>query len=937
MSRRRGHGRSIGALAQLAEYAESADIKLAGMAGLTEAMRFLESATSMKAGTFVSWPASKGVGQGRVVSVHTGKVPGIVTQTTASVEVPAARVQLYAKVGKGWAPTAVYLGHPVGALSTIDALPEPAAEAEVVGSFDEIRQNVQTAIRERLEQLTGSDNVWAYVYDIGPSWAVYEAGDCSDLFMVEYALDESGNVQLTDPVAVTRITTYVADMEPSAAAGTTSESRLVLTNLTGNSVQEIGGRSVEGLSTPERIEGRLLGSLGTGPDGGRIFEVQIIAYGDSKNSRRYPETVMRAAAPMYEGAPSFDHHRTDVELNTGTVVGLIGHYRNVKATESGLSAELHLLPSSTTIAELLDQTLENQAAGMPLLVGISHDVMTASKPITVNGRPFREVTAVLGVNSADVVVTPAAGGMATRMVATAATATHNIPTKENHTVTLKQLLALLRAAESAERAALLEQYAHVLEAAGLTADDAIHMAETAAAPATRSTETPAPAKLDKASAITGMIVERVIASAGLPAGLTTSILDEMPDTFTEAELGAKVESHKRLIEGLEKAGLAPTVKVTQDATDGKIAKLDAFFDQDWKNGYSSFKEAYVDITGVVPKWNDTEDFNRQILRESALVGAGDSRRLYDSSRSTESVTSATWGLILGDSITRRMVAEYSRMDFAAWKMLVTTIPVNDFRTQRVDRMGDYALLPTVNQGTPYQPLTTPGNEEATYAPAKRGGTEDITLETIANDDIRAISRVPQRLGIAAAQTIYKFVLDFFIAPITATYDSVATFNAAHNNTAATALSDTALSTGWATMLKQTSLSGPTSFMPVEPKFLLVPPDLRQLATVLCTSAVAVPAAIAAASNVPNVNQGLIPIIVPYWTATSTTAWFLAADPSRTPGIEIGLYQGKEEPDLFVQTDETVGSMFTSDKLTYKIRHIYGGTLVDHRGVYRGNS
>jgi hypothetical protein len=918
--------------------------RLATAAAVTVA-RFTEATATMKAGTFVSWPASKGVGQGRVVSVHTGKVPGIVTQMTASVDAPVARVQLYAKVGKGWSPTAVYLGHPVGALSSIDALPEPAEEAVVVGSFDEIRQNVQTAIRERIEELTGSEHVWAYVYDIGPSWAVYEAGDCCDLYMVEYALDEAGNVQLSDPVEVTKVTTYVADMVDAATGDDAKEARMVLANMVGNNPQNLDDRSmvealrsIAALSAPERIEGRLLGALGTGADGGRIFEVQIIAYGDSKNSRRYPEAVMRAAAPLYEGAPAFDHHRTDVELNTGTVVGLVGHYRNVKATESGLSAELHLLPSSTSIAELLDQTLENQAAGMPVLVGISHDVMTASKPISVNGRPFREVTAVLGVNSADVVVTPAAGGMATRMVATAAAATHNIPTKENTTVTLKQLLALLRAAESAERAALLEQYAHVLEAAGLTADDAIHMAETAPAAPNRSTETaPAPAKLAKTSALTGMLVERVISSAGLPAGLTASILAEMPDEFTESELGAKVESHKRLLEGIEKAGLAPTVKVTQDAMDGRIKKLDAFFAQDWRNGYSSFKEAYVDITGHTPKWNDTEDFNRQILRESALMGSGDGRSLYDSARSTESVTSSTWGLILGDSITRHMVAEYARPDFAAWKMLVSTIPVNDFRTQRVDRMGDYALLPTVNQGAPYQPLTTPGNEEATYAPAKRGGTEDITLETIANDDIRAISRVPQRLGIAAAQTIYKFVMDFFIAPITATYDSVATFNAAHGNTAASVLSDTSLSTGWATMLKQTSLSGPTSFLPVEPKFLLVPPDLRQMATVLCTSAVAVPSGIAAASNVPNVNQGLTPIIVPYWTATSTTAWYLAADPSRTPAIEIGLYQGKEEPDLFVQTDETVGSMFTSDKLTYKVRHIYGGTLVDHRGVYRGNS
>ncbi len=803
----------------------------------------------------------------------------------------------------------------------------------VAGSFEEIRSKVQDAIRDRIEDMAGIPT-WVYVCDIGPTWAVYEIGDECDLMKVDYSVADDGTITLSDPAPVMKLTTYVPDgaeladdgMGAGAAPMAMAESRIVG-------------------ATTERIEGRVLGALGTNAEGGRVFEVQIIAYGDSKNGRRYPESVMRNAAPLYEGAPAYDHHRTDVELNTGTTVGIVGYYRNVHATESGIAGELHLLPSATHTAELLAQTVENQAAGLPLLVGISHDVMTASKPISVDGRPFREVTAVLGVNSADVVVTPAAGGMATRMVAGGAgdiTTTPITPTKGTTTVNLKQLLALLRAAESAERAALLEQHAHILESAGITGDDAIRMAEAtapAAPAATRSVEAAPAALMDKGTLGT-LVVERVLAASSLPSVLASSLLAELPAQFTEADVVAKVESHKRLLEAQELAGLAPTVKhvqVTVDEHDAKVKKLDAFFAGNWKEGYRSFREAYADITGRTPRAFDTEDFNREILRESATMGRDGDRRLYESARSTESVVSSTWGLILGDSITRHMVSEYSRPDFAMWKELVNTIPVTDFRTQRVDRMGDYALLPGVNQGAPYQPLTTPGNEEATYAPTKRGGTEDITLETIANDDVRQIQRVPQRLGIAAAQTIYKFVMDFFIAPITATYDSVATFNAAHGNTGAVALSDTALSNAWAAMLKQSALNGPTSFLPVEPKYLLVPPDLRQLATVLCTSAVAVPSSIAAASNVPNVNQGLVPVIVPYWTATSTTAWFLAADPARTPAIEIGLYQGKEEPDLFVQADDTNGSMFGSDKLTYKIRHIYGGTLVDHRGVYRGNS
>lgn len=882
------------------------------MSALSRRSRYLERQLNvgLKAGQFVSWPASSGVAKGRVVSVHTGKVPGVVTAVTATESKPAARVQLYAKSGDGWEPTSVHFAHGIDGLTMVEALPEPssAATEAVAVSFDDIRGNVQDAINDRLEAATGVQ-CHVYVYDLGMDWAVYSLEYDDDLMMVAYSIDSVGAFTLGDPVSVCKVTTYVADTTDPATE-----------------------------TTSERIEGRLLGSLGSSADGGRIFEVQIIAYGDSKNGRRYPETVMRESAALYEGAKAYDHHRTEAELNTGTVVGIVGDYRNVTATGTGLSAELHLLPSATHTAELLDRTLANQTLGLPPLVGISHDAMTQWKPITVNGRQFREVTAIHSVNSADVVADPAAGGIAMRMVANLGDPNH----KETIDVTYKQLLALLRAAEAAKRPALLSEHTQLIESFGFTVPEFTREVEaTAPSVAPVADRTVEAVRHNKASLASTGIITAAMAAVKLDARFNESVVAELPEQFTEAELVATVARFQRAAEA---ATMVPTVQDTTgsgtsnvavrfDTFDKKVAALDAMFAGNWQEGYKSLKTAFLDITGYKGTDVFDSDFNRTILQESAQVGG----QFYDSTRSTESVTSSTWGLILGDSITRHMVAEYSREDWMVWKQLVNTYPLNDFRTQRVDRLGDYAVLPTVNQGAPYQPLTTPSNEEATYVPAKRGGTEDLTLETIANDDIRTIIRIPQRLGIAAAETIFKFVLDFFIAPITATYDSVATFHASHSNTDANTLNDTNLSAGWTKMLKQSALSGTASFLPVNPKFLLAPPDLRQMALVLCQSAVAVPAGIAAASNIPNVNQGLIPIIVPYWTATSTTAWFLASDPSRTPGIEIGLYQGKEDPDLFVQSDQTIGSMFDADKLTYKIRHIYGGTVVDHRGLYRGNS
>jgi len=67
----------------------------------------------------------------------------------------------------------------------------------------------------------------------------------------------------------------------------------------------------------------------------------------------------------------------------------------------------------------------------------------------------------------------------------------------------------------------------------------------------------------------------------------------------------------------------------------------------------------------------------------------------------------------------------------------------------------------------------------------------------------------------------------------------------------------------------------------------------------------------------------------HWT--DATNWYLAADKGDVPLLEIGFLDNKQEPEFFVQDLPNVGSMFSNDMLTYKIRHVYGGGVMDFRG------
>jgi hypothetical protein len=274
----------------------------------------------------------------------------------------------------------------------------------------------------------------------------------------------------------------------------------------------------------------------------------------------------------------------------------------------------------------------------------------------------------------------------------------------------------------------------------------------------------------------------------------------------------------------------------------------------------------------------------------------------------------------------------------AWRgRIATVVPVNDFRTQRRMRFGGYGNLPTVAEGAPYTALTSPTDEEATYAVAKRGGTEQVTLEFIANDDVGVIRRIPQKMARSAAQTLHEFVFDFMQTNATI-YDAVALAAAGHgNNIITTALTATNLLLARLRMKQQADMDN-AKRIGLKARYIWVPSDLEQLSFELTKALRAMPDSSipsTAEPTAPNfINaSGIESFTVDYWTDASD--YWVTADPGQTPMIEIGFLNGREDPELFVQDQPSVGSMFSNDAITYKIRHIYGGAVEDFRGFVGG--
>jgi hypothetical protein len=388
-------------------------------------------------------------------------------------------------------------------------------------------------------------------------------------------------------------------------------------------------------------------------------------------------------------------------------------------------------------------------------------------------------------------------------------------------------------------------------------------------------------------------------------------------------------------------GQSRDVRVTESEWDKRTAAFDGFWaNQDLKGTdgrpvrrMRSLQEAFEVMTGK-------RYTHRGFIKESLGIPGDqyDSAGRYgvQANRMTESLTTSSWAQILGDSITRRMLAEYNVPSLQNWRQIVSEVgTIKDFRTQRRMRIGGYGLLPTVGQADSYTPLTSPTDEEATYAVSKKGGTETVTLEMMANDDVGAMRRIPLRLGRAAAQTLYRTVFDLIKdnTAVSFTDDTLALFHASHANIGSTALNPDSLEAALIRMKRQAAYGNTTEVLGLVPRFILHPPDLWRTVDKIVKSK-GEPFTEDNDEN-PFLQLKLQPIEIYYWTDTDN--WYLVANPSDIPTIEVGFFEGNEDPEIFVSDQENISnsSMFSADKITYKIRHIYGVGILEYRG-FDGN-
>lgn len=272
--------------------------------------------------------------------------------------------------------------------------------------------------------------------------------------------------------------------------------------------------------------------------------------------------------------------------------------------------------------------------------------------------------------------------------------------------------------------------------------------------------------------------------------------------------------------------------------------------------------------------------------------------------------------ILASTVNRSLRAAYdlAPRTFTAWARQ-STAP--DFRQVARTQMSEISAFQKVNEGGEYKYLSF-GDSAEKYSLAKYGGIVAITWETLINDDLDGLSRLPRMIGDEAAGTESDIVYGI-LSTNAALADGVALFHATHGNLpTAAAIAVASLGIMRAAIRKQTGPKGRA--LNLAPEILLCGPD-KESEALQYTSANFV-AAKSLDVN-PQFNTSLEVVVEQRITGNK---WYGLCKPNRVDTVEYAGLEGEQG----VYTEQRTG--FEVDGLQIKARHVFAAKAIDFRGM-----
>ena len=292
-------------------------------------------------------------------------------------------------------------------------------------------------------------------------------------------------------------------------------------------------------------------------------------------------------------------------------------------------------------------------------------------------------------------------------------------------------------------------------------------------------------------------------------------------------------------------------------------------------------------------------------------------------------TTSDFAVILSNVANVTLRASYEAAP-QSFRPLVKVVSVSDFKQVTRAQLGEAPSFDKVNEHGEFTRGSIKDAGEK-YSVATYGKVVGVTRQVIINDDLGALTRLPQAFGVQAAQLESDLVWAELLGNPKMS-DNIDLFHASHKNLgSAGAIAVGTVGKGRLAISQQTGLDGKT-VLNLSPTFLIVPGELVVTAEQFLGQIYAAKTGDAVPDSLkklqlltdPRLDLGIARAGV----AGSASNWYMAASPSQIDTIELAYLEGHQG----VHTETRQG--FDVDGVELKVRLDVGAKVIDHRGFWK---
>jgi hypothetical protein len=382
----------------------------------------------------------------------------------------------------------------------------------------------------------------------------------------------------------------------------------------------------------------------------------------------------------------------------------------------------------------------------------------------------------------------------------------------------------------------------------------------------------------------------VAAAVEATANVAVEAKPEVDHAEVIASLTKKVEQMEKLIATRDERPAAPAVHMAQPTARTPEVIEAAFALQ---GGLPNVEKQYdVKVLEAAAKIQRTTSLGEVLLSAAEEGGYTGARRI--TAATLQPILKAAWAThaisgILSSTVNKFLLAGFSGVE-SSWRQISTVRSVNDFKTLTSFRLNGGMKFEKVAPGGELKNAGL-SDETRTISAETYGIMTSVTRNDLINDDLGALTAVPQRIGRGGALKLN----DVFWASF---QDDSTFFTTGRGNKKATAgaLSLANLK-AIATLFRK--LKDPDGNpVAVEPRVLLVPADIELAAAEIMGSALLVGGSSAAPDR--NVLAGRYQVVSTSYLS-SAEDYYLLASPADMPVMEVAFLNGVQSP--IVETAE----------------------------------